>query len=195
MLVSLVIAIVSIVANFIIVPLVYPMLVHYERLAYYILHSLNKLTKKFVENEVKCCNQLFSYIGKKQGSSVTNDNQAANNLMKKPEARKENKQLMRVNPKIPKHLIELEKKKKDKGSINRPKSRKNQNQDGDTMDEEEEKGLMMKVEKLDQGIEMDFDQSDDEFDEDYASKQSRGVKRKIRKDGRVAIRPQIQSNA
>lgn len=66
--VSLVIGIVSIFLNFIIIPIVYPLLVHYERLAYYILHSLNKLTKKFVENEVKSCNQLYSYIGKKHGS-------------------------------------------------------------------------------------------------------------------------------
>ncbi len=54
--ISLAIGIVSIFVNFIIVPIVYPMIVHYERLAYYILHSMNKLTKKFLENEVKSCN-------------------------------------------------------------------------------------------------------------------------------------------
>lgn len=92
MLVSLVIAIISIVVNFIIVPIVYPLLIHYEKLAYYILHSLNKLTKKFVENEVKSCNQLFMYVGKKQGTSASVDAKKQGvALMKKPDARKENK--------------------------------------------------------------------------------------------------------
>ena len=63
--VSLVIALVSIVFNFSIIPFVYPLLVHYERIAYFILHALNRVTKKFIENEVKCCIELFNYIGKK----------------------------------------------------------------------------------------------------------------------------------
>lgn len=67
-LISLAIALASILINFVIIPIVYPLLVHYEVLAYLILHSINKLTKKFVENEVKSCSSLFNYIGKKQGS-------------------------------------------------------------------------------------------------------------------------------
>lgn len=80
------------------------MLVHYERLAYYILHSINKLTKKFLENEVKCCNQLFGYIGKKHGSGINDKNGGL--MMKKPEERLENKQLMKVNPKLSKYVLE-----------------------------------------------------------------------------------------
>lgn len=43
--------------------------------------------------------------------------------MKKPEARKENKQLMRVNPKIPKIVLEQEKRKNNRRK-SRFKSRK-----------------------------------------------------------------------
>ena len=104
MLVSMVIAIVSIAFNFIVVPIVYPLLVHYERLTYYILNAFNRLTKKFIENEIKCCNELFVYIGKKQGSGTGDKKGGA--MMKKPEARKENKILMKVTPKIPKIVLE-----------------------------------------------------------------------------------------
>ena len=53
-----------------------------------------------MENEIKSCNELFLYIGKKHGSG-NNDKKGAV-MMKKPEGRKENKELMRVNPLIPK---------------------------------------------------------------------------------------------
>lgn len=96
----MIIAIVSIFFNFIIVPLVYPLLIHYERITYLILHAFNRLTKKFIENEIKSCNELFLYVGKKHGSGH-NDKKGAV-MLKKPEGRKENKELMRVNPKIPK---------------------------------------------------------------------------------------------
>lgn len=48
-----------------VIPLVYPLLTHYELIAEKILHSLNKLTKTFVENEVTCCNELFNHINHK----------------------------------------------------------------------------------------------------------------------------------
>lgn len=35
-----------------------------------ILHSLNKLTKTFVENEVTCCNQLYDHINHKSGQET-----------------------------------------------------------------------------------------------------------------------------
>jgi hypothetical protein len=94
--ISLIIAIVSIFFNFIIVPLVFPLIVHYEKITYLILHSFNRLTKKFVENEIKSCNELFLYIGKKHGSNF-NDKKGTT-MLKKPEVRKENRELMRVNP-------------------------------------------------------------------------------------------------
>ena len=40
---------------FIMVPLIYPLLTHYERLAELILHTLNKLPKPLVEIEVLAC--------------------------------------------------------------------------------------------------------------------------------------------
>jgi hypothetical protein len=89
MTVSLIIAIVSIIFNFIVIPMVYPLLTHYEKLTYFILHSFNRLTKKFIENEIKCCNELFVYIGKKHGSGNTDKQSGA--MMKKPEGRRENK--------------------------------------------------------------------------------------------------------
>jgi hypothetical protein len=49
----------------IVIPLVYPLLTHYEIIAPIILHSLNKLTITFVENEVECCNQLYDHINHK----------------------------------------------------------------------------------------------------------------------------------
>jgi hypothetical protein len=62
MTITLIIAIVSIVFNFIIIPIVYPLMIHYERLTYLILHAFNRLTKQFIENEVKSCNELYVYI-------------------------------------------------------------------------------------------------------------------------------------
>ena len=52
----------------VVVPLTYPLLTHYELLAAIILHALNKLTRSFVENEVKCTNQLYDYISRKTAS-------------------------------------------------------------------------------------------------------------------------------
>lgn len=52
----------------VVVPLVYPLLTHYEILAEIVLHALNKLTRDFVEKEVKCCNQLYDYISHKTES-------------------------------------------------------------------------------------------------------------------------------
>jgi len=66
--ISLIIAVVSIAFNFILVPLSYPFLIHNETLTYLVLNAFNRLTKKFIDNEVKCCNELFIYIGKKHGS-------------------------------------------------------------------------------------------------------------------------------
>jgi sensor histidine kinase YesM len=40
---------------FIMVPMSYPLLTHYERLAEIILHTLNKLPKPLVEIEVVAC--------------------------------------------------------------------------------------------------------------------------------------------
>jgi hypothetical protein len=54
----------------IVVPLVYPLLTHYERIAEIILHSLNKLSKNFVENEVTCCNELYDNLNHKAGSAA-----------------------------------------------------------------------------------------------------------------------------
>jgi hypothetical protein len=71
MTIVMIIAIVSIVFNFIVVPIVYPLLIHYEKLTYLLLHAFNRLTKKFIENEIKCCNELFTFIGKKHGSGFS----------------------------------------------------------------------------------------------------------------------------
>lgn len=133
--VSLVIGIISVFVNFIIVPIVYPMLVHYERLAYYILHSMNKLTKKFLENEVKCCNQLFNYMGKKHGSGLNDKNSGL--MMKKPEERLENKQLMKVNPKLSKYVLEQQRKKKGPARDERRTNRSRRSRQSGQGDEEE----------------------------------------------------------
>ena len=53
---------------FIMVPLIYPLLTHYERLADIILHTLNKLPKPLVEIEVIACSQLYEYIANKSAS-------------------------------------------------------------------------------------------------------------------------------
>ena len=53
---------------FIMVPLIYPLLTHYERLAELILHTLNKLPKPLVEIEVLACSQLYEYIANKSAS-------------------------------------------------------------------------------------------------------------------------------
>lgn len=55
---------------FIVIPLVYPLLTHYETLASLVLHALNKLSRAFVEAEVKCCNQLYEYISNKTASET-----------------------------------------------------------------------------------------------------------------------------
>jgi hypothetical protein len=54
----------------IVIPLVYPLLTHYETLASLVLHALNKLSRSFVEAEVKCCNQLYEYINNKTASET-----------------------------------------------------------------------------------------------------------------------------
>jgi hypothetical protein len=54
----------------IVIPLVYPLLTHYETLASLVLHALNKLSRSFVEAEVKCCNQLYEYISNKTASET-----------------------------------------------------------------------------------------------------------------------------
>ena len=60
------IAVSSVIAiTVIVVPLVYPLLTHFELLSEIILHAFNKLSKSFVENEVLCCNQLFDHINHK----------------------------------------------------------------------------------------------------------------------------------
>jgi len=48
-----------------VVPLVYPLLTHFEVLAEIILHAFNKLSPTFVEHEVECCNQLYGQINNK----------------------------------------------------------------------------------------------------------------------------------
>ena len=162
MLISLIIAIISIVVNFVIVPIVYPLFVHYEKLAYYILRSFNKLTKKFVENELRCCNELFMYIGKKQGSGVKDKKTEV--MMKKPEARKENKQLMKVNPKIPKHLLEQKKKRRE---------------------EEKESLVVVRVEPVDDEDDMLLDEELDEQDH-HSARRNRHRQRRGDNSGIVA---------
>jgi hypothetical protein len=39
----------------IVVPLVFPSLIQFERLAALVLHSFNKLSPTFIDNEIKCC--------------------------------------------------------------------------------------------------------------------------------------------
>jgi sensor histidine kinase YesM len=53
---------------FIMVPMSYPLLTHYERLAEIILHTLNKLPKPLVEIEVVACSQLYEYVANKSAS-------------------------------------------------------------------------------------------------------------------------------
>jgi hypothetical protein len=52
----------------IVIPLIYPLMTHYEHVTELILHTLNKLSRVFVENEVKCCSQLYDYISNKSAS-------------------------------------------------------------------------------------------------------------------------------
>ena len=54
----------------VVVPLVYPLLTHYELLAEIILHVMNKLSRSFVESEVKFCNQLYDFINNKTASET-----------------------------------------------------------------------------------------------------------------------------
>mmetsp|Transcript_1236 Transcript_1236/g.768 ORF Transcript_1236/g.768 Transcript_1236/m.768 type:complete len:225 (-) Transcript_1236:308-982(-) len=137
---SLIIAVISIAFNFLIIPVAYPFLVHNESLTYLVLNAFNRLTKKFIENEVKCCNELFIFVGKKHGSGQNDKKSGA--MLKKPEARKENNYLLKIQPKIPKIVLEQQEKKKSFGKRSKKRQKPEEEAGPGTGEEEEEKELV-----------------------------------------------------
>ena len=65
MMVTMGIAIGSVIFNFLIVPIILPTLYHSEEISFLIMHSFNKLPYKFIENEIVCCSNLLNYVGAK----------------------------------------------------------------------------------------------------------------------------------